>query len=253
MTAAPLILVVADRRVLTSGAWVDVENVSLPYSYVAAVEQAGGVAVLVPPTETAIAGVDRLLAIADGVFLAGGRDIAAESYGQTGHALNDVPLPERDELEVHLVRGARERGLPVLGACRGMQALNVACGGTLVQHLGDHGDLTPHRDVVGTFTEHAVRVVPGSVLAALSPADVRIASHHHQAVDRVGDGLVVSARADDGVIEAIENPADRFTVGVQWHPEERLDPEGARLFDGFVAAATEYHRSRATASAASVR
>lgn len=237
----PLILVVADRKPVTSGAWANIVNDALPHSYIHAVEQAGGMPVLLPPSEVLRDNASHLLDIADGVFLAGGRDLDAQLYGRAGHPLNDSPLRVRDELEIALARGARARGIPVLGACRGMQVLNVAAGGTLEQHLGDRLDMSPHRDTVGTFTSHPVQVSAGSLLReVLENAGFTIDSHHHQAVEDLGDGLVASAHADDGVVEAIEAPGEQFTLGVQWHPEENLAPEGIRLLAAFIGASTDY-------------
>ena len=241
--APPVILVVADRKSVTSGAWSNILNDSLPHTYIQAVEQAGGMPLLLPPTEVLRDNAERLLDLADGVFLAGGRDLDADLYGREKHPFNDQPLRVRDELEIALVRGARRRGMPVLGACRGMQVLNVALGGTLEQHLDDRVDMTPHRNIVGKFTSHRVSVAPGTLLAGALGADAfDIASHHHQAVESLGDGLIASAYFDDGVVEAIEAPGDDFVLGVQWHPEERLDPQGLKLLTAFVEATDRYRR-----------
>jgi putative glutamine amidotransferase len=238
---SPLILVVTDRKSVTTGAWANIANDALPHTYIDAVEQAGGVPVLLPPTEMLLENADRLLDLADGVFLAGGRDLDASLYGRESHPLNDKPLRVRDELEIALARGARGRGMPVLGACRGMQVINVAFGGTLEQHLGDRLDMRRHRDTVGEFTSHPVTVAPDTRLAGiLGPCSFPIAAHHHQAVETLGEGLVATAHADDGVIEALEEPGDVFVLGVQWHPEERLDPEGRQLLTAFVEAADLY-------------
>lgn len=237
----PLILVVADRKPVTTGAWADIVNDALPHSYIHAVEQAGGMPVLLPPSEVLRENAERLLDLADGVFLAGGRDLDADLYGRGTHPLNDRPLRVRDELEIALANGARARSIPVLGACRGMQVLNVAAGGTLEQHLADRLDMTPHRDVVGSFTAHAVSVVGDSRLReVLGSTEFSIDSHHHQAVEDLGVGLIASAHAHDGVIEAIEAPGEPFTLGVQWHPEENLAPEGIRLLAAFIRASSEY-------------
>jgi putative glutamine amidotransferase len=239
--APPVILVVADRKSVTSGAWAHIPNDALPHTYIDAVEQAGGMPLLLPPTEMLRDNAERLLDLADGVFLAGGRDLDADLYGRENHPFNDQPLRVRDELEIALVRGAQRRGMPVLGACRGMQVLNVAFGGTLEQHLDDRLDMTPHRNIVGKFTSHKVSVVPGTVLAGALGSDAfDIASHHHQAVESLGDGLIASAHFDDGVVEAIEAPGDDFVLGVQWHPEERLDPQGLKLLTAFVQATDRY-------------
>ncbi|MEV1130233.1 gamma-glutamyl-gamma-aminobutyrate hydrolase family protein [Agromyces sp. NPDC049794] len=239
----PVIGLVADRKSVTSGAWVEIPNDGLPHTYLAAIEEAGGAPLLIPSLDVHVAEPERLLDLIDGLFLPGGRDLDASLYGSEAHPTNDPPLRVRDELEIALTRRARERGMPVFGACRGLQVLNVAFGGTLKQHLGDRVDLTPHRDVVGRFTSHHVSIEPGSLLGRLTrDASFEIASHHHQGVGELGSGLVVSASAPDGVIEAVEAADGSFCLGVQWHPEERLDHEGLSLIRAFVDAAAARER-----------
>lgn len=234
----PVIGLVADRKPVTSGAWVDIPNDGLPHRYVAALEQAGAAPLLIPSLDVHLAEPERVLDRIDGLFLPGGRDLDADLYGSEAHPSNDPPLRLRDELEIALTRLAHERGIPVFGACRGLQVLNVAMGGTLEQHLGDRVDLTIHRDVIGKYTGHHVSIEPGSLLSTLThELSFEIASHHHQGVGELGEGLVVSATAPDGVIEAIESSDGSFCLGVQWHPEERLDPEGLWLIGAFIAAA----------------
>lgn len=246
----PIIGLVADRKSVTSGAWVDIPNDGLPHTYIAAIEEAGGAPLLIPSLEVHLAEPERILDVIDGLFLPGGRDLDASLYGSEAHPTNDPPLRVRDELEIALTRRARDRGMPVFGACRGLQVLNVALGGTLEQHLGDRVDLTPHRDVVGTFTSHRVSIEPGSLLARLTgESSFEIASHHHQGVGELAAGLVVSASAPDGVIEAVEAADGPFCLGVQWHPEERLDPEGLALVRAFVAAARDHAAARIGAAA----
>lgn len=240
MARTPLIGLVTDRKHSSSGAWVDVLTDGIPHSYLAAIEQAGGAPILFPALAVHLEDPERLLDGVDGFFMPGGRDLDAEFYGQPAHETNDPPLRERDELEMALVREARRRGMPVFGACRGLQVLNVALGGTLTQHLGDHVDLTPHRDVVGRFTSHPVEVREGTLLERIvGRRSLEIASHHHQSVDALGEGLVATATAPDGVVEAVEAADGSFCVGVQWHPEERLDPEGLDIIRAFVRAAAE--------------
>jgi putative glutamine amidotransferase len=234
----PVIGVVADRKSVTSGAWVDIPNDGLPHRYLAALEEAGGAPLLIPSLDVHLSEPERMLDRIDGLFLPGGRDLDADLYGSEAHPTNDQPLRIRDELEIALTQLAVDRGIPVFGACRGLQVINVAFGGTLEQHLGDRVDLAIHRDVVGTYTAHHVSIEPDSLLSSIAHAQsFEIASHHHQGVDQLGDGLVVSASAPDGVIEAIETSDGTFCLGVQWHPEERLDPEGLALIKAFIAAA----------------
>lgn len=241
----PLIGLVADRKSASSGAWVDIPTDGLPHAYVAAIQEAGGAPVLFPSIDVHVDDPGRLLDLVDGLFLPGGRDLDASLYGSQAHPSNDSPLRVRDELEIALTRLARERGMPILGACRGMQVMNVALGGTLEQHLGDRIDLTPHRAEYGTHTSHPVAIHPDTLLSGLThELEFDISSHHHQGVDRLADGLIASASAPDGVIEAIEATDGSFCLGVQWHPEERLDPEGIALIRAFVAAARTRSRAK---------
>jgi putative glutamine amidotransferase len=238
MTSTPIIGLVADRKLVTTGPWIEVPNDAIPHSYVAAIEQAGGSPILIPSSASNLTNVDRLLDAIDGLLLPGGSDVDSDLYDQKPHEQNDQPLRIRDELEIALARRAVERGMPVYGVCRGMQVLNVALGGTLEQHLADRLDMTPHRDVVGTYVAHDILPVPGTRLAdTLGTNGVSVASHHHQAVDLVGRGLIPSAWASDGVVEAVEMPGDQFILGVQWHPEQDLLGGGQQLFEAFVRAA----------------
>ncbi|HEU0181268.1 MAG TPA: gamma-glutamyl-gamma-aminobutyrate hydrolase family protein [Agromyces mariniharenae] len=240
----PLIGIVADRKAASYGSWVDIPTDAISHTYVAAVQEAGGAPIIFPSLDVHVDDPERLIDLVDGLFLPGGRDLDAELYGSVAHPTNDKPLRVRDELEIALTQLARERDIPILGACRGMQVLNVALGGTLEQHLGDRIDLTPHRNIYGEHTSHPVSILPDTLLRSIThEAEFEISSHHHQGVDRLGEGLVVSASAPDGVVEAIETTNGAFCLGVQWHPEERLDPEGIALIRAFVQAA----RTRALA------
>jgi putative glutamine amidotransferase len=209
------------------GVW-DKRAALLPWSYVDKLQAAGGRVVLLPPDDLDADVLDRL----DGLLLAGGADVDPERYGAPAHELT-VSRPERDAGELTVLRGALERDMPVLGVCRGMQMLAVAYGGTLHQHLPEVVGHSGHQSVPGVFTPQAVRTEPGSRLDDILGPAQHVPCYHHQGVrDLVG--LTVSARADDGVIEGVEDPARRFVLGVQWHPEEGDDP---RLFDALVAAA----------------
>lgn len=241
----PLIGIVADRKSASYGAWVDIPTDAISHAYVSAIQEAGGAPVIFPSLDVHVDDPGRLLDLIDGLFLPGGRDLDASLYASEAHPTNDRPLRVRDELEIALTRGARERDMPVLGACRGMQVLNVALGGTLEQHLGDRLDLTPHRAEFGTHTSHPVAIAPDTLLRSIThEAEFDISSHHHQGVDVLGEGLVVSASAPDGVIEAIEADDGSFCLGVQWHPEERLDPEGIALIRAFITAARTRARAK---------
>jgi putative glutamine amidotransferase len=162
-------------------------------------------------------------------------------YGQAPHPATDQPVEDsrvRDAFEFALLRTALDRGMPVLGICRGAQVLNVALGGTLHQHLPDVLGHNRHQQGDAVFTTSSVRTVPGTRLAALIGESSDAQCYHHQAIDRLGAGLVVSASDADGVIEAVEMPGDDFVLAVQWHPEERLDD--LRLFAAVVEAAAAY-------------
>ena len=195
----------------------------LPRSFVDPVHRAGASALLLVPDPALAEQPDEALDLIDGLMLAGGADVDPGSYGAERHPLTVDTDPRRDAFEIALVRRALERDLPLLGICRGMQVMNVACGGTLHQHLPELLGHEHHRRVPGTFdgADHDVRLLGGS-LAARAAGEERHAtkSHHHQGVDRVGDGLEVTGWSDlDGLVEAIEEPSSRFALGVQWHPE----------------------------------
>jgi putative glutamine amidotransferase len=199
------------------------------------VRRADGIPLLLPEGfEDGDASAAILDAI-DGLILSGGADLDPASYGADPHPATDPPRPERDRFELALARGAVERDLPLLGICRGMQTLNVALGGTLVQHLPDLVGSDRHRAQLGAFGEHEVRLVPSSLAARASGAErLRVNSHHHQGVAELGEGLVASGFSEpDRVIEAIELPERRFALGVLWHCE---GDERSALFGALVAA-----------------
>jgi putative glutamine amidotransferase len=216
----------------------DLQAALLPYNYVQAVQRAGGLALMLPVDPLLVEDSSEVLDLIDGLVLAGGADIDPGSYGEPAHAETVDTVPERDAFEIALTRGAIERDLPVLGICRGMQLINIACGGTLLQHLPERHGHHEHRRVVGSFegADHDVVLRKGS-LAAGAAGEVRHAtkSHHHQGVDRLGEGLTVSGVSTlDDLPEAIELPDRRFVLGVQWHPEADT---ASRVIGAFVAAA----------------
>jgi putative glutamine amidotransferase len=219
-------------------------EMALGIPYVRAVEAAGGVPVVMPPL--ALAGVPDLVARLDGLLLSGGPDLTPAAYDQCPHTQLGPTEPRLDAFEYAAVREALRLDLPILGICRGVQALNVARGGTLHQHLPDVvGDGIVHRQSeVGRHPTHVVDVLAGTRLAGIvGPGALRVNSFHHQAVDRVGSGLAVCALAPDGTIEGIEDPAKPFVVGVQWHAETLADgAEHGALFEELVAAAAGERR-----------
>jgi putative glutamine amidotransferase len=220
-----------------TGVW-DVPASFLPKVYFDAVEKAGGIAVLLPPQAISEAIADRLLDSLDGLILTGGKDIEPSRYGQDAHPETDEPRPDRDAWEDTLLRRAIEREIPFLGICRGAQMLNVARGGTLHQHLPDVVGDRRYQAGQGIFNHVEVSVAEDSRLAGLLSDTIVVPVYHHQAIDQLGDGVVVTARTSDGVIEAVELDSVPFGVAVQWHPEESRDD--IRLFAGLVEAAREY-------------
>ena len=219
------------------GVW-DLPAALVPLAYVRAIDEAGGRPLLVPPSEE---GVEETLAILDGMLFSGGSDLDPDLYGQAAHAETDGIRPERDRGELALLTAALERDLPVLAVCRGSQVLNVARGGDLVQHLPESVGHERHKHTPGVFADHEVDVKPGSRVGALLGERAPVKSHHHQGFGRIGEGLVEAAWAEDGTLEALEDPTKRFAIGVLWHPEEGPD---RALFEALVAEARVYRRER---------
>jgi putative glutamine amidotransferase len=206
-------------------------EMALGMTYLRAIEAAGGMPVVLPPLGDAEALLDRL----DGICLSGGPDLDPEAYGALErHAELGPTEPSLDAFELALARAADERGMPVLGICRGAQALNVARGGTLHQHVPGHRQTEP-----ATAPTHTVRVEEGTRLASLVGArPLRVNSFHHQAVDVLGQGLRAVAWAGDGTVEAVEVPGAGFVLGVQWHVEGLVALRRHRvLFEALVVAA----------------
>jgi putative glutamine amidotransferase len=216
----------------------ELEAALIPADYVRAVERAGGRALLVPPSED---GVEETLAALDGLLFSGGSDLDPGLYEQEPHDETFGIHEERDRAELALLEAALERDMPVLAICRGSQVLNVARGGDLVQHLPDVVGDEKHKHTPGTFADHEVTVEDGTRLASLLGERAPVKSHHHQGIGRIGDGLRVAAHAEDGTVEAVEDPDRRFAVGVLWHPEAGED---ASLFEELVRAAGEFRSAR---------
>lgn len=219
----PVIGVCAVAEVAQWSVWTQPAHL-VAASYVDAVQAAGAVAILLPVDPRAPAAMlDRI----DALLLIGGADIDPSTYGAERDPRTEATYPDRDRFEIALVHAALGRGLPMLGICRGMQLLNVALGGTLRQDLADESGFNAHRRRLGGFegTEHAIALREGSLAARAAGALVhRVHCHHHQAVDRLADGLVASGHDEaDGVVEALEADDGRWVLGVQWHPEAEPD------------------------------
>ncbi len=223
--ARPLIGVCAAVESAHFGVWKDEPTVLMPLSYSRAIHAAGGMVAMLPPDRRATEDPAELLDRLDGLILGGGADIDPESHGAQTHPETIGTNPGRDHFEIALTGAALERGLPLLGVCRGMQILNVACGGTLDQHLPDRLGHERHRPVPGSWAEHDVRIEPGSLAASAAGTEhLTVKSHHHQGVDSVPDSLEATAWAtEDESVEAIESAGDGFVLGVLWHPEEDLE------------------------------
>jgi putative glutamine amidotransferase len=233
----PLIGITSYAEEIRWGVWTE-EAVLVPLSYVRAVDHAGGRALVVPPSEE---GLEETLSALDGLILSGGADLDPALYGVEAHPETDLPRPARDQAELRLLEAALERDMPVLAVCRGSQLLNVARGGDLVQHLPDQLGHEHHRHEPGQFSDHSVRLDPTSRVGRLLGEHAPVKSHHHQGYGRLGQGLQEAAWADDGTVEALEDPERRFAVGVLWHPEEGEDFE---LFRALVDQARAYREER---------
>ena len=206
------------------GAWETIVTMS-PRTYAHSVQNAGAIALILPPDDGRLEDPAPLLDRVDALLLAGGADVDAASYGAKPHPETSGTWPERDRFELAMAHGALERDMPVLGICRGMEILNVACGGTLEQHLPDVVGHENHRHTPGSFGDHEVRLEPGSrAHRAAGGEQVLVKSHHHQGVAEIGEGLEVTGRAvEDDTVEAVELSDRHFALGVLWHPEEDMN------------------------------
>jgi putative glutamine amidotransferase len=235
----PIIGITSYAQPARWGAW-DLPAALVPLHYVESVHEAGGRALLVPPSDDAI---DETLDVLDGLVFSGGIDIDPTRYGAERHPATDPAQAHRDEGELKLLEAALARDLPTLAICRGFQLLNVLRGGDLIQHLPDEVGHEGHRETLGVFSQHPVEIRAGTRLESiLGPRHGAVRSSHHQGVGRVGVGLVESAYAEDGSLEAIEDPSRRFALGVLWHPE--MEDDDKRLFEALVVEARVYRAAR---------
>lgn len=242
MSAGPRIGICAAIERASWGAWEGVPCNMSPRAYSLAVQRAGGLALLLAPDDAVAEDPGDLLDLLDGLVMAGGSDVDAASYGASPHEQTRGTWPERDRFELALGTAALERELPFLGICRGMQMLNVTAGGTLDQHVPERVGHEDHRHTPGVFADHGVRLEQGSLAArVVGGARSAVKSHHHQGVAELGEGVVATGWAEDGVVEAIELPGRRFALGVLWHPEE---DEESRVIGALVDEARRYRAER---------
>jgi putative glutamine amidotransferase len=223
------------------------EGALLPWTYVTSIRNNGGRPVLLPPGGD-VSEAEATVAVLDGVVIAGGGDINPAIYGAAKHPKTDAGVPDRDSWELAIAKAAVRQGVPLLGICRGGQMLNVACGGTLHQHIPDLVGHEGHNGTPKGFGVHKVRVTSGTIVSSILPGGeyFEVPTHHHQAVNMVGAGLMAVAWAEDGIVEAIESTTPgEFLVGVQWHPEQGDD---FRLFTALAEAAELHHSERSVAS-----
>jgi gamma-glutamyl-gamma-aminobutyrate hydrolase PuuD len=233
----PLVGITTDITAARYGSWEEVSAL-VPVDYTRAVERAGGRPLLVPPSED---GIDETLDVLDAVIFSGGSDLDPSAYGQEAHPETRGIVEERDRAELALLQAALARDIPVLAVCRGSQVLNVALGGDLIQHLPDLVGDHKHKHTPGAYADHDVDLVSGTRLGSLLGDHAPVKSHHHQGLGRIGEGLREAAMAEDGTVEALEDPSRRFALGVLWHPEAGED---LRLFEALVAEARIYREQR---------
>lgn len=225
-----------------TGVW-DTEMAMIPAFYLEGITRAGGLAVMIPPQEVTLDEAKQILSSLDGLMICGGRDVESSRYGQVAHEKAEQPDRLRDALEDQLLNAAVEMKIPFLGICRGAQMLNVNRGGTLIQHLPDVIGDNRYQKGGGEFTSATIQVAGESTLSKLVGDSVSNAAlYHHQAIDQLGEGLKVSAKSEDGVVEAVELVDHPFGIAVQWHPEQTL--EDLRIFEGLISAAKTYRGTK---------
>jgi putative glutamine amidotransferase len=218
------------------------EAVVSPVSYTRAVERAGGAPVILPPVPSG--SVPSLIGRIDALVVSGGRDVDPSLYGESPHEQNDLPDHRRDRFEILMIRAAIEADLPFLAICRGLHILNVARGGTLIQHLPDRLGSESHKPDPVKLTVHDVQISAASKLGRVLGPAAQVPAAHHQAIDRIGSGLLTVAWTPDQVVEAVELQGHKFGIGVQWRPE---DGDDGRIFEALVAAAKTAPAPPATA------
>jgi putative glutamine amidotransferase len=215
----------------------------IPAFYIEGITRAGGLAIMLPPQQLSSAEAKDIVSSLDGLMLCGGRDIDSSRYGQTPHSQAEPPDKLRDDLEEKILSAAIDADLPFLGICRGAQILNVNRGGTLIQHLPDVVGDNRYQLGNAQFTPADVEVEANSILGSLVGEKVSNAAlYHHQAIDELGKGLKITAKSEDGIIEAVELTDHPFGVAVQWHPEQTLDD--LRIFEGLIEAARKYRGTK---------
>lgn len=225
MSNKPIIGISTYRERASWGIWKQ-DAAVLPATYVDCVAAAGGLPLLLPPIDDASYAAD-VVARLDGLLISGGPDVDPARYDEAPHENTDEPRVQRDAWELALLAAALDGDIPVLGICRGAQLLNVLYGGSLIQHIEDH------KAGIAVFGSTQVTLDPTELPGSVLGAGANVSCYHHQAIDRLGDGLIVTGRAPDGRIEAVVAPEQAFAVGVQWHPEQDRE---LRLFAAFVEA-----------------